>query len=271
MRWKSERWVKLYTKEDGSFATLGATTRAYAALFLKLVDASGFIATGRHADVATSIAFQLGADQGDRRIIRRAVSELISDGYLAPVQGGVLVRNFALAQGQKKDSDRRESGASPARAEREPGLSPARAEREPGSKNDLSSENERENAPVDKIRIEEKRIEKEEEKTETRPSRFDLFWESYPKKTAKSTAVSAWRKACKSVGGEEKLFTMAMPAVEWQRRSRSWLDGYVPNPATWLNGGRWDDKPPASLKSAQASMMTVRRHENNVPPGAEIE
>ena len=30
-------------------------------------------------------------------------------------------------------------------------------------------------------------------------------------------------------------------AIETQRQNDTWLRGYIPNPATWLNQRRWED------------------------------
>jgi hypothetical protein len=63
---------------------------------------------------------------------------------------------------------------------------------------------------------------------------------SIPKKTAKQTAFRAWKKAKPSA----ELHKRILEAVEAAKRSDKWLRDngrYVPNPATWLNGGCWDD------------------------------
>ena len=36
---------------------------------------------------------------------------------------------------------------------------------------------------------------------------------------------------------------MVLKALEWQIDSKKWRDGYIPNPATYLNQGRWEDEP----------------------------
>lgn len=75
------------------------------------------------------------------------------------------------------------------------------------------------------------------------PPRFEEFWEAYPKKVGKDAAARAFAK--RSVGSE--LLASMLEALEWQRSSTAWAkDGgqYVPNPATWLNEGRWLDAKP---------------------------
>ena len=68
---------------------------------------------------------------------------------------------------------------------------------------------------------------------------FNSFWEVYPKKVGKQAARRAFDKIPSSV------YPKLVPAVEAQKNGYQWTkDGgaYIPNPATWLNQGRWDDE-----------------------------
>lgn len=89
--------------------------------------------------------------------------------------------------------------------------------------------------------------EKEKEKkniTPPTPSRgdvFDSFWSLYPKKVGKQAALNAWRK----IKPDSALSQKILDAVERQRTWEQWVKNngqYIPNPATWLNQGRWDDE-----------------------------
>jgi len=71
---------------------------------------------------------------------------------------------------------------------------------------------------------------------------FESFWLAYPKKTGKGQAWVAWQnqEANRPENGD------ILKAVEEQKLSDQWLrDGgqYIPLPSTWLNQGRWDDRP----------------------------
>jgi len=69
---------------------------------------------------------------------------------------------------------------------------------------------------------------------------FDLFWSAYPRKIGKRKAAEAWARA----KGKPPL-EIILNAVEAQKSGDHWRrDGgqYVPNPATWLHQGRWDDE-----------------------------
>ena len=71
---------------------------------------------------------------------------------------------------------------------------------------------------------------------------FDEFWVAYPKHVAKKSARRAWDK----LHADRDLLDALLTALEWQTRMEAWQrDGgrYVPNPATWLNGRRWEDEP----------------------------
>ena len=74
--------------------------------------------------------------------------------------------------------------------------------------------------------------------TRTREADFDAFWSAYPRKVGKAAARKAFSRV--SVPLETLL-----SAVERQKSGGQWTrDGgqYIPNPATWLNQGRWDDE-----------------------------
>lgn len=67
---------------------------------------------------------------------------------------------------------------------------------------------------------------------------FGAFWNAYPKKVSKAAAVKAWKKA------KADLQTV-LNAIERAKVSADWLnDGgrFIPHPATWLNGRRWEDE-----------------------------
>jgi DNA replication protein DnaD len=69
-------------------------------------------------------------------------------------------------------------------------------------------------------------------------STFDEFWNQYPKKQAKQDAVKAWGK----IKMTDDLSTAIMDGLTKAKQSRQWREGYIPNPATWLNGRRWEDE-----------------------------
>ena len=83
---------------------------------------------------------------------------------------------------------------------------------------------------------------------EVLPAGFHEFWTAYPNKTAKAAALKAWKK----LAPNEALRAQMMAALERQKRSPRWLKDngeYIPHPATWINGERWKDQPPAEAQS----------------------
>ncbi len=90
---------------------------------------------------------------------------------------------------------------------------------------------------------------KEESKEEISPltpqgadKLFDQFWAAYPKKKGKEQARKAWKK----LKPDKDLCRQMAAALKWQKQSQDWLkDGgqFIPYPASWLNGRRWEDVP----------------------------
>jgi hypothetical protein len=139
MRWRYERWVKLYTKEEGSFAQLPLYVRALAAMLLKLADQDGCIHLGGK-EPWLAIAFQLGADASDRRLLRKHLPVLIADGYLVQEGHDLFVRNFTVAQ-TGVDRVKLEPSATETRLEHEPCANEARVVRERCTTDESTAEN----------------------------------------------------------------------------------------------------------------------------------
>lgn len=69
---------------------------------------------------------------------------------------------------------------------------------------------------------------------------WEKFWAAYPRKQAKEAAKKAWDKLKPT---KENLAIM-LSALSKQKRSSQWTRDngqYIPYPATWLNGRRWED------------------------------
>ena len=72
---------------------------------------------------------------------------------------------------------------------------------------------------------------------------FALFWHEYPRKAAKAAALKAWQK----LNPSPELVERILAHVREHKRSQDWIkDGgqFVPHPATFLNGRRWEDDIP---------------------------
>jgi hypothetical protein len=70
---------------------------------------------------------------------------------------------------------------------------------------------------------------------------FNKFWGEYPKKVGKDAAQKAFVKRKPT----DELVLEMIKALSVQKQSDQWMqDGgkFIPNPATWLNQGRWMDE-----------------------------
>jgi hypothetical protein len=93
---------------------------------------------------------------------------------------------------------------------------------------------------------------------------FLIFWNIYPKKIGKGQAYRAWKKI-KGIAG---LLPEILKAVELQSVCPQWKkDGgqFIPNPATWLNGSRWEDEVQKDPMQAMVDEMNRKdlEHEQN--------
>ena len=67
---------------------------------------------------------------------------------------------------------------------------------------------------------------------------FEQFWSAYPKKTGKLDAEKCWKK-------QKPNLEDVMKALAWQVTSDQWTKNggqFIPNPAKYLNQGRWQDE-----------------------------
>lgn len=67
---------------------------------------------------------------------------------------------------------------------------------------------------------------------------FAAFWEAYPRKEGKQKAEAAFAKVAVSLD-------VLLAAIEQQKKSAQWQKDngqFIPHPATWLNGKRWEDQ-----------------------------
>ncbi len=80
--------------------------------------------------------------------------------------------------------------------------------------------------------------EPKETKQSAMDRRFERWYKTYPKKVGRGAAEKAFAK----YKPDDELTDTMIRAVEAQKHSRSWKEGYIPNPATWLNQKRWLDE-----------------------------
>lgn len=84
---------------------------------------------------------------------------------------------------------------------------------------------------------------------------FELFWSNYPHKVDKARARKAFRKI-----DHKKLKPVVEGAQRFAEDPNLPARAYIPYPATWLNGERWEDGPlPARSKRGESK---TRAQEN---------
>ena len=83
--------------------------------------------------------------------------------------------------------------------------------------------------------------------------RFAGFWKAYPKKVGKEAARRAFMKVKPSADLLQRMLT----AIQEQKQADQWRKDngqFIPNPATWLNQGRWEDEV-TETASPQANIL----------------
>lgn len=72
---------------------------------------------------------------------------------------------------------------------------------------------------------------------------FPKFWKLYPRKVGKDKAEKAWAK----LKVNQSLYDVMVAALAKQVLTPDWTKErgqFIPHPATWLNGKRWQDEIP---------------------------
>jgi hypothetical protein len=82
---------------------------------------------------------------------------------------------------------------------------------------------------------------REKPRTTVYPPGFSEFWSAYPKKVGKDKAFAAWKKR----RPDRALLDIMLASIATHKALPKWQEPgaqYIPNPATWLNEGRWMDE-----------------------------
>lgn len=89
---------------------------------------------------------------------------------------------------------------------------------------------------------------------------FDTFWDAYPRKVDRAAALTVWQ----GLHPGNELVSRILSALAIQRTWPQWTeDGcqFVPHPANWLKGRRWEDQAPEAL-AAPVSAVTRQNRAN---------
>ena len=95
---------------------------------------------------------------------------------------------------------------------------------------------------------------------------FARFWSAYPRHVSKQNAEKAFEK----LDVDEELLQTILSAIEKQKNCEQWTkDGgqFIPHPATWLNGHRWEDEvvtisPKADVHAQQYTQRGYEDEDN---------
>lgn len=87
---------------------------------------------------------------------------------------------------------------------------------------------------------------------------FDAWWDAYPRKTGKAAAVKTWARM--TITDREAAASILPEHVAYWERERT-PKHFIPHPATWLNGRRWEDELPEQERNGKSApgMDMVRR------------
>jgi len=84
---------------------------------------------------------------------------------------------------------------------------------------------------------------------------FDEFWKAYPRKCDKQRARKAWAKL------RPPPLKAILDALAWQRELPDWgkeNGAFVPYPASYLNGRRWEDERPLEPGAAFVARLEAK-------------
>jgi hypothetical protein len=110
----------------------------------------------------------------------------------------------------------------------------------------------RESLPHELSRDEESRVATDGGR-ETYSDEFETWWNEYPRKVAKGTALKAWKGAISKTSFDVLLDSVKAYAVKVANIEQQ----YILHAATWLNGERWNDEPEPVRHDPDAWMNQV--------------
>ena len=144
------------------------------------------------------------------------------------VDGGYQLHDFSEHQTTNADIQaKREAGRAGGIAKASKGVAPAtKVLEQKGSTTLAKTETE----------TELKRTSSNPSSPATRSMEFDQFWETYPRKVGKQTAIKAYSKALKMTT-PQKILDGVQLLISQKLETK-----FIPHPTSWLNAGRWDDE-----------------------------
>lgn len=130
----------------------------------------------------------------------------------------------------------------------------------PAMKNPTETENNLKEPKETEINLNRKNKEQDIKETTLKGSKetnrlFEKFWTVYPRHEGKQNAKKAFDK----LHVDDALLETLINAIVKQKQSVQWSDPqFVPHPATWLNGRRWEDEP---VKQGSGKKVLAQQYE----------
>ena len=84
--------------------------------------------------------------------------------------------------------------------------------------------------------------------------KFSHWWTIYPRRKGKGQARRAFKSAIKRIGWEQ----LRDATEAFSEHCKGKDPQFVPYPATWLNGERYDDEPDSAVSGSGTTEQTVR-------------
>lgn len=167
-------------------------------------------------------------------VIERSLTELVDEEVLT-IEGDVLMQRRMVKDG-KLSQIRANAGSKGGKAAKGKTVAGSFAQAKEQAKEQANTEYEYEDEIEDEIV-------NSKTKKDIYPILFDAFWQAYPKKVGKADALKAFTKLKPD---NELMQTILAAIAQWSKTDQWSKDNrqYVPMPATFIRGRRWEDELP---------------------------
>ncbi len=105
------------------------------------------------------------------------------------------------------------------------------------------------------------------------PSTFEEFWTAYPRKTGKQAARKVFESLLKKkLPKERRPFSLMLVSSAQRFANDPNLPEkqFIPYPATWLNGGCWEDEPYPTKKVSRRDMSFEERSIQQISEASKV-
>lgn len=263
---KRQPWMRFYTADWRGDAELRAVGYAARGLWIDMLslmhEATPYghlVLNGKPLDAAR-LAARLG---GNAKEVEQLLQRLEAEAVFSRTADGAIYSRRMVNDAEKAERDRvnGKGGGNPALTK------PAKEKAtdnggDTGGVNpqDNPSDNQDDNAHARAAGarpLPESREQKEDRSLRSLPQNvagdFDDWWETYPRKVGKDAARKAYAAALRR-NVTPAVLCQALAMQRWPADPQ-----FIPHPATWLNGGRWQDDPGAAAPPQQPHVHMPRR------------